>query len=358
MPQPGRRVSPLPVTVERYAVDDPGWLTFLRSHSDATAFHHPAWSKVLARSYGYPAFVLALRDADGTLLAGMPALEMRGIRRRARVRALPFTDYCPPLASSSAVLSLFTEGLAHWRETERVSRIAVHGQLSEAPGVTLTTRAVRHVLPLGRESGEVFERLPSSSVRRAIRKAQRHGVETHISQSQADLPTFYRLHLETRRRLGVPVQPLGFIEAIWEEMLRPGLGFVVHAWYQNRPIAAALFLAWNRQLIYKFGASDSRYWALRPNNLVIWTAIDWACRRGYRTLDFGLTDVENRGLRDFKQRWGAIEVPLLYSYIGRPSNPRPRAALRALSMVIRSSPPVVCQLIGNLLYRRLAPNLG
>ncbi len=358
-PQVCRSGEVSPAALESWAVDDPRWLRFLQSQPEATPFHHPAWSNVLTSSYGHRAFVLALRDADGNLIAGLPVLAMEGIRKRPRFWALPFTDHCPPLASSSVSLALFTDRLAHWQEADGVARIAVHGALAESAGVTLVTRAVRHVLPLSRSSDQVFESFRSSSVRTAIRKAQRQGLEARIGRSLEDLAPFYRLHLRTRRRLGVPAQPIRFMEALWKEMLAAGLGFLVLATYRDKPIAAALFLSWNRNLIYKFGASDPRYWNLRPNNLVIWTAIDWACRHGYRMLDFGRTDFDNQRLRDFKERWGSLELPLVYSYVGQPpSDPISTFGARALATVIRSCPLLVCQLMGEVFYQHMVPNVS
>jgi lipid II:glycine glycyltransferase (peptidoglycan interpeptide bridge formation enzyme) len=175
-----------------------------------------------------------------------------------------------------------------------------------------------------------------------------------VSRSREDLDVFYRLHLETRRRLGVPVQPKRFLDLLWEHVIQPGLGFIVLARRAGRPLAGAVFLAWNGNLIYKFGASDARSWELRPNNLVIWTAIDWACRNGFRQLDFGRSDLENQGLRDFKSRWGAPETPLVYSYVATsPPGSTPRLVMRAVAKLIRSSPPIVCRLLGEVLYGRV-----
>jgi len=345
--------------IEAWAADDERWLRFIGTQPDATLFHHPAWSRVLTQTYGHRAQVLIQRGVEGEIVAGLPVVEMRGSLGGRRLRALPFTDHCPPLARSPANLARFTNHLGQWREAQGVERIAVHGLVSGVPDAHLAVRAVRHVLPLERSSSEVLEGLRGSPVHRAIRKAQHKGVEARISQSPDDLAPFYRLHLQTRQRLGVPVQPRRFIDTLWNEVIGADLGFVVIASYHARPIAAGLFLAWNGNLIYKFGASDPQYWALRPNNLVIWSAIDWACRHGYRRLDFGRTDLDNHGLRDFKNRWGSQEVPLVYSYIGRgPSDSLPRAPQRALTRLIRSSPPIVCRLIGEVLYRQLAAMAG
>jgi lipid II:glycine glycyltransferase (peptidoglycan interpeptide bridge formation enzyme) len=175
-----------------------------------------------------------------------------------------------------------------------------------------------------------------------------------IGRSSDDLETFYRLHLETRRRQGVPVQPKRFLQSLWTHVIAEGLGFLVLAQLRGRPIAGALFLSWNGNLIYKFGASDPRFWELRPNNLVMWAAINWGCEQGYRQLDFGRSELENRGLRDFKSRWGAQELLLMYAHLPpeRPSSV-PHLVAQAMAKVIRSSPPIVCRVTGELLYGRL-----
>jgi len=342
-----------PSSLNVCTADDDRWLTFVASQPEATLFHHPAWSQVLADCYGHRVLALVQTDAANEIVAGVPLVEMRGTFGGRRFVSLPFTDYCPPLANTSANLALLAKNLVNWRDTKGGRVIAVHSALPDAPGVHHVTRAVRHVLPLGRTSKQVLQELNASRMR-GIRKAQRLGVQASLSQSAADLPAFYRLHLETRRRLGVPVQPMRFLEALWKSVVLRGLGFVVFAYKDGRPIAAALFLAWNGTLIYKFGASDPRYWELRPNNLVIGTAIDWACQHGYGLLDFGKTDLGNQGLRDFKSRWGSIEIPLVNSYIGQsPPRSMPRLPSWAMTKVIRSSPPIVCRALGELLYGRI-----
>jgi CelD/BcsL family acetyltransferase involved in cellulose biosynthesis len=336
------------------AIDDPHWLAFLQSQPDATVFHHPAWTRVLAETYGFRPLLSVHADDDGTIAAGLPLLELGGSLRGRNFASLPYTDYCPPLATSPSSLTRLTSELVEWRQRQNARQLAVHAPLPTMPGVHRVSFAVRHVLPLGCTSEQLLTSLKGSALPRAIRKAKREGVEAELSHASEDLDTFYALHLQTRRRLGVPVQPRRFLEILWKQVIRAGLGFVVLARLRGRPIAGALFLAWNGNLIYKFGASDQRYWELRPNNLVIWTALEWACEAGYRRLDLGRTDFENQGLRDFKRRWGAVELPLVYSYVAsRPPGSLPRVLTRGVARLIQSSPPIVCRAMGELLYGRV-----
>lgn len=334
--------------VEARAPDDPAWVRFLAAHPAATAFHHPAWSRVLAESYGYRPFVLSQSDPDGGVQAGLPVMEVHG-----RLASLPFTDHCPPLLSPAADLAQFAHGLQQWRWATGQPGMVIYDMLPPGAGIQHLPRGVRHLLPLEPGSQRAFNRL-NGKVRSSIRKAQRD-LRPSISHSPDALGPFYQLHVETRRRLGVPVQPRRFMANVLRSLAGEGLAFTVFAHLGDRPVAAAVFLAWNGTLIYKFAASDPRYWAMQPNNLVLWAAIEWGSDNGYRLLDLGRTDLDNQGLREFKSHWGATEVPLVYTYVAAsPPRSAPRLITQALAKLIQNSPPVVCRAMGELLYARAA----
>ena len=65
--------------------------------------------------------------------------------------------------------------------------------------------AVRHLLSLAGSDEDLRGRMKAAA-RSDVRRARREGVTVRLSGSPADLPIFYRLHLLTRRRLGVPIQ--------------------------------------------------------------------------------------------------------------------------------------------------------
>jgi CelD/BcsL family acetyltransferase involved in cellulose biosynthesis len=175
-----------------------------------------------------------------------------------------------------------------------------------------------------------------------------------VTNAAADLPVFYGLHLRTRRRLGVPVQPRRFLAALWRRLVEPGLGCAVLA---EEPgggaVAAGLFLAPSAATaVLKFSASEPAVWHLKPNHLVTWGAIEWACARGCAALDFGRSELHHAGLRRYKASWGADEVPLVHTCLGHSGAALagPGRLRGAMAAVIRRSPPVVCRALGELLY--------
>jgi len=202
---------------------------------------------------------------------------------------------------------------------------------------------------------EIRAKLSKSPIGRALRRADRSVLNTTIERDLPAVRAYYRLHGLTRRRQGAPIQPWRFFQLIHQQLIAEGLGMVVLARVRGRPVAGALFLSWNSNLIYKFGASDPAFWDLRPNNLVIWTAIEWGCANGYRVLDLGKSDTHNLGLRRFKSGWGAKEVPLHHTVLPSGAGPeRSGLALRAASGLIRHSPVIAARALGELLYGRFA----
>lgn len=333
---------------------DVRWARFVESSPAATVFHHPAWTAVLTGTYGYHPVLVTLADDDGGIRAGAVFLDVRSRLTGRRMVSVPFTDHSPVLARDDTALREFTAALVDWRRRAGVPRLEVHAELPDLPGVHRVAEGVRHLLRLDRSPEELYRSLKGKQVERGIRKARRSGVNVTLERSEAAAEEYYRLHCLTRRRQGVPVQPRRFFRELFSRLIAEGQGFIAIARHERSAIAAAVFLGWNRQLLYKFGASDAGSWNLRPNNLLFWQVIEQACADGYHVLDFGKTDLDNEGLRDFKRHWGADEIALDYATISdRPTSPS--AAPGGLTgRVLSASPVIVPRAAGELLYRHFA----
>lgn len=331
---------------------DPAWLDLVDRSPTATVFHHPRWLELLRSQYGYEMLACRVED-DGGLQAALPIARIESRLTGRRLVALPFSDICPPLLSPDAgpdALEALGQALAaeRWRSG---LELTVHAAIPEAPGAFVQPRFLRHLLALSTDPAEVEGRYSKSQVKRGIKKALREGLRSERRTDVAALDAFYALHMRTRRKLGVPTQPRSFIRR-FAELFDAGLGFVQLVLDGDRPVAASVFLTCNGTVTYKYGASDERALAKRPNNLLFSEAIRWACEAGLGTLDFGRTDVDNSGLSAFKRSWGAEEESLSYTYFAeREPAPGPALRDRALAAVLKRSPPVASRLVGEALYR-------
>jgi CelD/BcsL family acetyltransferase involved in cellulose biosynthesis len=354
---PETAASRATVELRELEASDPRWGAFVAAHGAALAFHTPAWVESLADCYGHRAFVLAVMDGDD-VAAGVPVIEVRTLRRRRRWVSLPFTDACPPLLTPSVDSGKFAAALAAARSAAAVDSFEVRAPLTEMHGAHPCCDAVTHTTRLSVEADELRKRFHRSQVQRNIRRAERESKLTIRRGDQArDLTeTFYRLHVQTRRRLGMPVQPRRFFEALWSHVLAAGHGSLLLAETAGRTaVAGAVFLGGTATLTYKYGASDAAFWRLRPNHLLFWHAIRAACEDGYDSFDWGRTDLADVGLRTFKSGWAADESTLVYTTLADAA-PQPRSGrgLAAARVVLRRSPTLACRVTGELLYRYAA----
>ncbi len=324
---------------------DERWEEFVRRAGQATMFHHPAWLGLLADCYRYDFAASCLMDDGGRVVAGLPWSRIESRLTGRRLVALPFSDACQPLTDGASEEELARAVDAHRRETGL--GLEVRWEM-ETLGDTVQ-RYWRHTLALEADADAVAKRA-KSSIRRGISKARKEGLKFERRTDAAALAAFYRLHMRTRRYQGVPTQPKRFIDGLGP-LFERGHGFVALVTDGGEPIAAAVFLQLRGHLIYKYGASDRSALARRPNNLLFAEVIRWACEAGLRELDFGRTDLEQEGLKQFKRGWGADEHALHHTYAGMetPSGGGSRAQ-HLLAPVIRHSPPGVGRLLGTL-YR-------
>jgi CelD/BcsL family acetyltransferase involved in cellulose biosynthesis len=332
---------------------EPAWMDFVAAAPGATTFHHPAWLAALVAAYGYRPRVLAELGEGERIVAGLALMGVRRLSGRAWI-SLPFTDHCPPLAHDEASLRHLTEHIAAWGREHDLS-LEIRGDLPASPAWTVTAVGTRHVLPLA-PGVEALWAGVRKSLRNQVGAALRGGLRVRFSRAPADRDAFHGLMVRTRRRLGVPVQPHGFVAALWRHVIEPGLGIVALAETRDgTAVAASLLLTWNRMLIEKFQASDAAHWQAKPNQLLIWSTIEWGCQRGYLAFDFGRSDASSTGLQRFKASWDAQELPLRYAVAGKPGT-RPGGGRldRLMSEVIRRSPALVCRALGRALYRYAA----
>jgi CelD/BcsL family acetyltransferase involved in cellulose biosynthesis len=333
---------------------DPRWVDFVARQPSAIPFHHPDWGRLIADCYGFRAFAVTTSDTVGDIRAGLPVIEVRHLWGEPKWVTLPFTDYCPPLVPAPHEEKDLVSALQRASKAAGIRRVEVRAPLKGTSSAS--SAALRHVVTLDDDPDRVYARC-HPAVRTHVRQAERRGVTIRRAERLEDLDSFYRLHLRTRRRQGVPVQPHRFFRILWESVICPGLGTLLIAEASGQPVAADIFLSWNGTSIGKFSASDERAWRLRANNLVIWHSIKTACEQGSRWFDFGRSDAGNEGLRAFKLSWGAVEEPLVYRTLGATPEPAPARngmADHLLASVIRHGPPVVCRAVGGALYRYAA----
>jgi CelD/BcsL family acetyltransferase involved in cellulose biosynthesis len=333
-----------------HPLTDERWGAFADQAPGATIFHHSAWLRLIHERYHFPLAACVVLDGSGTVKAGFPVALVRNPLAGPRLVAFPFSDSCPPLGAPADVQALGPVA-DELRRRMKLS-MEIRGSLPGAPGARPGARYCNHTVALSRSVEEVQRGFRRSSVMRGVRRARREGLVAERRLDTEALDNFFRLHLATRSRLGAPTQPHRFIRDL-ERLFAQNLGFVLQVTHGVDVVAAAVFLHHGGVLTYKYGASDERALAMRPNNLLFWEAIRWGCENGMRSLDLGRSEVTQASLREFKRSWGADEQESVYTHLGTddPRDSDRGVVGRVLAAGLRRAPPIASRVAGEILYR-------
>ena len=89
--------------------------------------------------------------------------------------------------------------------------------------------------------------------------------------------------------------------------------------------------------------------------MIMWEAIKWYANNGYENFCFGRTDMENIGLRQFKQGWGTKEYRIKYFRYDLNSDSLIKdnaENMDVMRRVVFSKMPIpILRILGALLYR-------
>jgi CelD/BcsL family acetyltransferase involved in cellulose biosynthesis len=329
---------------------DARWQRFVEDSANGSIFHHAEWLRLLNDQYGYPMHAHCVTSADGEILAGLPFARIKSRLTGTRLVAVPFSDMCAPVKrdlEDSATVDRLLEMVRAEHERNGIE-IEIRTELD---GVGHAGHGFyQHELTLEADLAAVKGRF-TKMASRGISRSARDGVEVVRGTGPEMLNNFYRLHLHTRRRQGVPTQPKRFIDR-YARLFDQGLGFILEARSESQPIAAAVFLRFNGVLTYKYGASDTEHLKKRPNNALFMEAIRWGCEQGLHTFDLGRTDLDNEGLCAFKRGWGARERELTYTHLSSSSERSADSGVpKVLTTIIQRTPPITGRLVGAALYR-------
>lgn len=332
-------------------INYPNWDELLLASGDHSFFHTSAWARVLAESYNYKPlyFTEIVNDRLSVLL---PVMEVESFLTGKRGVSLPFTDFCPPVVPDSDSFKDAMKDILDYGKNAGWKYFDFRGGEENMVDVIPSLSHYTHDLNLQQDEEQIFNNFKGNT-RRNIRKAIKEGVEVRVDNSFESVKEFFRLNCMTRKRHGLPPQPFRFFENIYKHVISDKKGFTSIAIFKKKIIAGAVFFQFNKDAIFKYGASDMNYSRLRPNNLVMWEAIRWYINHGFENLSFGLTYLENQGLLQFKRSWGTTENLINHYKFDHKKSTFVRDEFRAkLSYpFFRNMPAPLLNLTGALIYK-------
>ncbi len=338
-------LEPAALAIRPFQPVEPLWEDLIREDRSSCIYHSRRWISLLEHTHRLKMF-LATLTLDGEVTAGCVFARAGNVLPR-RYVALPFSDYCPPLAKSSNARAAFLRLLSHKSNRSYEVRGA-----DTPDSAWQTVRCFnRWSIDCSLNRSQLYRNL-ASNFRRNVVRAQRLGVDVESGSSQTDLQRFRSLHETTRRRLGLPVQPSRFFRSLYALYNHSGDLQIWTASRDGRDLASILALREDRTLYYKWSArADGDING--AGHLLLWSLIE-NCSARFDSLDMGRADKRNLGLSRYKHEAGAFPEPLPYSFIPRApreiSAEAPSLSHKLTARLLRHVPNRLYRLISDLAY--------
>lgn len=294
--------------VEQINWEPAHWRSEWERFEDRTVFQSPEWMKFLAETQGGRPVLLGLSDA-GTLVGYFSGLLVRYCGLKILGSPLPgwTTAYMgfnlqPHIHRAEAAIAVerfaFRElGCVHFEMMDR------HLDPSPLDQVGWQKRMFcGYEIDLSSEEAMLFGNM-DGACRRCIRKAQRCGVTVETAHDDHFCNDYYNQLMEVfaRQRLAPTYRRLR-VRALVRNLLPAGLVLLLRARdAEGRCIATGIFPIMHDRMYFWGGASRRQYQILRPNELLMWTAMLYAKSWKIRWFDMG-------GAGDYKRKYGGREI--------------------------------------------------
>jgi hypothetical protein len=332
------------------------WTEFVRTTAGSSPYHLPDWWKVFAEGLGYAFHGLA-QVKDGGIVAGLPLYQVPGFvtgrlagppfRDRGGILAAPGVDVAPLVAAAARQAAGRPLCL---RQEQPLSPALVREFGLHEDGGWLTTR-----VDLTAGSKALWEKL-GNNASGPVRQASRQGVAVRPGRDIRDMRLFYDIFVRCRRRLGSPCFPWRFFRSLWDNLSGSGAARLLLAEHEGLAVAGMILLVHKTRVIDGYAASLPGSERLRANDLLVWSALEWAAGNGFSDFDFGADSPGQIGLLAFKRKWLGGNVPMYAYHLGPGTGKRPdasRGVYRLAAAVIRRTPLPLYKTASRLLVSRL-----
>ncbi len=341
---------------------DPRWDAFVAANDIGCVYHHSAWKDVLERTYNHmKPLYFVLENTNNEIESGIGTFHVKSFLTGNRLVSLPFSSFGDPLAKNQNEARKIMNAVILKGQDLKVDYIEFrllrsHNFVHDVE-CELSNQFLTHILSLNRPKEELFRSFHVTSVRQRIKRAEKNSLKLIVGKNDRDIEQFFGLHMLTRKKHGLPCQPKEFFKNMWEMLHPKEMIMVLLVEFLGNIVAGTILLKHKKTVYSEYSASDDRFLRVNPNHWLLWKAIEMAKYEGYEFFDFGRSSRRNKGLIDFKKRWGGKEYPLHYFYYPKQTGWTSAAVgeikYMVLTRLIKHLPPKITEWSGRILYKHL-----
>ncbi len=287
--------------------DAEAWTAFAREHPKATLYHSLAWRDFIEAVFGHEPLYLACGQS-GRLRGILPLFKVRFPFLGCKLISLPYDiGSGGPLAEDQGSESkLIAHAMAHTRANDcRYLELRCDARCRAAERLHLDCRRPVLLSEMTLEDEDEVWRRVRKDHRKAMRKAGSRGVRVRQAHSLDDYLAFYRIYLRVFRDFGTPAYAPKYFRALWDRLHPEGQCILILAEVDGNLVGGLLLFAWGSKLVSKFAVCLPEAVPLHAYSALYGEAIRVGLELGYRVLSWGTSSPDQKGLIEYKERWGA-----------------------------------------------------
>ena len=292
------------------AQEQPLWDEYVQRSPETTIAHVFSWGNVIGEAYGHRTFYLMAQE-EGIVKGVFPLVLVKGLWNSS-LTSMPFMDYGGICADDDQTAQLLLDHALNLMKEQRCASLEIR-QVKPVVCVGISrSDKVTMLLDLSGGVEGLWQSFPAK-VRNQVRKAEKAGLTTLMGGKEL-LDDFYRVFAVNMRDLGSPVHGRRFFQ-----QMASALGHhmrVILVREGRNTMGAGIAVTFKDGIFVPWASSLKEHRGKCPNNLLYWDAIQYGCKEGYRTFDFGRSSVGS-GTFEFKKQWGAQPLALHWQMLAK-----------------------------------------
>lgn len=301
-------------------IDYAQWNDFVKNHPQGSLFQMPEMYRVFESTYNYKPFVVASVDDHNTvngIMQGVRICNGKGVLCKLSARVIVWGG---PLVKNndSTITSKIVKAFSN-----RVKKECVYAEIRNLHPVNEETKNnlnsndfkyyphLNIVVEL-KESEDVLFRNLTSAKRRNVKKAISKGLEFAEIENEKELSPAYNILKEVYKKTEVPLSHYSLFKSLFDTTASTNHCKFYKTTFEGEIVGVMVALVFNDRLYEWYVGSRREFYALRPNEFLVWNTILAARRESLHFFDFGGAGSPGKeyGVRDFKQGFGGNTVEI------------------------------------------------
>lgn len=300
------------------------WDAFINKQKNSSVFHLWGWREVIS-IYNNERYNLMVKDGKN-IVGVLPLIFIKSLIFGKKIISMPFCEYGGPLINrkEKEALRLILKQAKKIAKEKNVEYIEFRGVPKEIvkdiekEGFNPLGKNFTFTLDLTDGIEKIWNNLEKGRVRTGVRKAEREGVVLCEVKKEKEMESYYKIWLNTQKRHGTPTHSIKLFKTMFREF-HPKNMRVFLAKYEGKDIGGIILFPQGGKVLYWSSVVLSKYRRLDSQTFLVWKAIEWSVKNGYKIFDFGRTR-KDTSIYFYKKAFNAKEEPLndYILFLGKP----------------------------------------